>query len=86
MTNASVPESVTHGRVNQEHRLLCRHDRVHHGCTSISATVVVVPNDCTRSLKKLRLSGMSQTLEVRLQEAAGNWRNHVELLELVLQD
>ena len=38
------------------------------------------------ALKKLRLSGMSQTLEVRLQEAAGNRLNHAEFLELVLQD
>ena len=38
------------------------------------------------ALKKLRLSGMSQTLEVRLQEAAGNRLNHGEFLELVLQD
>jgi DNA replication protein DnaC len=38
------------------------------------------------ALKKLRLSGMSQTLDVRLQEAAGNRLNHIEFLELVLQD
>ena len=38
------------------------------------------------ALRKLRLSGMSQTLDVRLQEAAGNRLNHVEFLELVLQD
>jgi len=37
-------------------------------------------------LRKLRLSGMSQTLEVRLQEAAGNRLSHIEFLELVLQD
>ena len=29
-----------------------------------------------RALKKLRLSGMTQSLEVRLQEAAGNGLNH----------
>jgi len=39
-----------------------------------------------RALKKLRLSGMAQSLDVRLQEAAGNGLNHVEFLELVLQD
>jgi len=39
-----------------------------------------------RSLKKLRLSGMTQSLEVRLQEAAGNGLNHGEFLELILQD
>jgi len=38
------------------------------------------------AMRKLRLSGMSQTLEVRLQEAAGNRLGHVEFLELVLQD
>ncbi len=39
-----------------------------------------------RTLKKLRLSGMTQSLDVRLQEAAGNGLNHVEFLELILQD
>jgi DNA replication protein DnaC len=38
------------------------------------------------ALKKLRLSGMAQSLEVRLQEAAGNGLNHTEFLELILQD
>ena len=38
------------------------------------------------ALKQLRLSGMTQSLEVRLQEAAGNSLNHAEFLELVLQD
>ena len=38
------------------------------------------------ALKKLRLSGLAQSLEVRLQEAAGNRLTHVEFLELVLQD
>jgi len=33
-------------------------------------------------LKKLRLSGMLQTLEVRLQEAAANRLDHAEFLEL----
>jgi DNA replication protein DnaC len=37
-------------------------------------------------LRKLRLSGMIQTLDVRLQEAAGNRLSHAEFLELVLQD
>jgi len=40
----------------------------------------------TSSLKKLRLSGLAESLEVRLQEAAGNGLNHVEFLELILQD
>lgn len=38
------------------------------------------------SLRELRLSGMAQSLDVRLQEAAGNGLNHGEFLELVLQD
>jgi DNA replication protein DnaC len=37
-------------------------------------------------LRKLRLSGMAGSLEVRLQEARGNRLNHEEFLELVLQD
>jgi len=40
----------------------------------------------TESLKKLRLSGMSGSLEVCLQEASANRLNHREFLELVLQD
>lgn len=37
-------------------------------------------------LKQLRLSGLAQSLEVRLSEAAGNHLNHAEFLELILQD
>jgi DNA replication protein DnaC len=37
-------------------------------------------------LRQLRLSGLAQTLDVRLQEAAGHQLSHVEFLELVLQD
>jgi DNA replication protein DnaC len=39
--------------------------------------------DC---LKKLRLSGIAQTLDVRLQEAAANRLDYAEFLELVLVD
>ncbi len=39
-----------------------------------------------KALKKLRLSGLAQSLNVRLQEAAGNGLNHAEFLELILQD
>ena len=39
-----------------------------------------------RKLKTLRLSGLSQSLEVRLQEAVGHGLNHVEFLELILED
>ncbi len=38
------------------------------------------------TLCKLRLSGLAQTLELRLQEAAGNQLSHSEFLELILQD
>ncbi len=38
------------------------------------------------ALKKLRLSGLAQSLEVRLQEAAGHGLGHLEFLELILQD
>lgn len=38
------------------------------------------------TLRKLRLSGLAQSLDVRLQEAAGNGLNHAEFLELILQD
>jgi DNA replication protein DnaC len=37
-------------------------------------------------LKKLRLSGMAETLDVRLQEATANHLDHAEFLELVLAD
>jgi len=37
-------------------------------------------------LKKLRLSGMAQTLAVRLQEATANRLDHAEFLELALAD
>jgi DNA replication protein DnaC len=38
------------------------------------------------TLKQLRLSGLSQTLERRLQEAGANRLSHGEFLELILQD
>jgi DNA replication protein DnaC len=44
-------------------------------------------NDGLRStLKKLRLSGLLESLEVRLLEAAGHSLSHGEFLELILQD
>jgi hypothetical protein len=36
--------------------------------------------------RQLRLGGMLETLEVRLQEAMGNNLSHDEFLELILQD
>jgi len=38
------------------------------------------------TLKQLRLSGLSQTVDARLQEAAANRLSHGEFLELILQD
>ena len=38
------------------------------------------------ALRKLRLSGLIQSLDVRLQEAAGHGLTHAEFLELILQD
>ena len=39
-----------------------------------------------KTLKQLRLSGLLESLEIRLQEAAGNGLSHGEFLELILQD
>ena len=38
------------------------------------------------TLKQLRLSGLLQTLDVRLQEAVANRLGHAEFLELICQD
>ena len=44
-------------------------------------------NDRLQSaLHELRLSGLAQSLDVRLQEAAGNQLNPAEFLELIQQD
>jgi DNA replication protein DnaC len=40
----------------------------------------------TSALKKLRLSGLLASLEIRLQEAAGHGLDHAEFLELLVQD
>lgn len=39
-----------------------------------------------RMARQLRLGGLLETLEVRLQEARGNNLSHDEFLELILQD
>lgn len=39
-----------------------------------------------KRLRQLRLSGLAQALDVRLQEAAGHGLSHMEFLELILQD
>jgi DNA replication protein DnaC len=38
------------------------------------------------TLRRLRLSGLARTLEVRVQEAASHNLSHIEFLELILQD
>lgn len=38
------------------------------------------------TLRQLRLSGLAQTLDVRLQEAAAGRLEHTQFLELILQD
>jgi DNA replication protein DnaC len=44
-------------------------------------------NDRLQStLRQLRLSGLAQSLDVRLQEAASHQLSHIEFLELILQD
>ncbi len=44
------------------------------------------PSTLETTLKQLRLSGLGQSLSVRLQEAAANRLSHGEFLELILQD
>lgn len=39
-----------------------------------------------KNLRKLRLSGLAQSLDVRIQEAGGHRLSHAEFLELILQD
>ena len=48
--------------------------------------LTVINSTLATSLRRLRLSGLALSLEVRLQEAAGNGLNHMEFLELILQD
>jgi DNA replication protein DnaC len=44
-------------------------------------------NDRLQStLRQLRLSGLAQSLDVRIQEAQGHQLSHAEFLELILQD
>jgi len=38
------------------------------------------------ALRKLRLSGLAESLQIRLEEAAANRLTHAEFLELILQD
>ena len=38
------------------------------------------------TLRQLRLSGLGESLDVRLQEASSSRLSHAEFLELILQD
>jgi DNA replication protein DnaC len=44
------------------------------------------PSNLDSTLRQLRLSGLAQTLAVRLQEAGANRLSHGEFLDLILQD
>lgn len=46
----------------------------------------MMTNTITQALRQLRLSGLAQTLPVRLQEAVSSQLSHGEFLELLLQD
>jgi DNA replication protein DnaC len=46
----------------------------------------MIPDRLHFSLRQLRLSGLRQTLDVRVQEAVANQLSHLEFLELILQD
>jgi DNA replication protein DnaC len=43
-------------------------------------------DNLAKTLKKLRLSGLLESLEVRLHEAQSHQLNHLEFLELIVQD
>lgn len=43
-------------------------------------------DNLSQCLKQLRLSGLAQSLDIRLQEAASHHLDHREFLELILQD
>jgi DNA replication protein DnaC len=45
-----------------------------------------VNDNLAKTLKKLRLSGLLESLEVRLHEAQSHQLNHLEFLELIVQD
>ncbi len=43
-------------------------------------------NTLIQSIRNLRLSGLLESLDVRLQEASGNQLSHADFLELIFQD
>jgi len=54
--------------------------------TNFTMGVTAMNESLSSALRKLRLSGLAQTLEVRLQEAVSHSLSHAEFLELILQD
>ena len=46
----------------------------------------MITNQLKQSLLKLRLSGLRETLDLRLQEAASNQLSHLQFIELLIQD
>lgn len=46
----------------------------------------MIPDTMHLTLRQLRLSGVIQSLDVRLEEAAGASMSHLQFLELILQD
>lgn len=54
--------------------------------TSLPRGARLINEALRKTLKQLRLSGLLESLEIRLQEAAGHGLSHSEFLELILQD
>ena len=46
----------------------------------------MITNQLKQSLTQLRLSGLKESLEIRLQEAASNQLSHLQVIELLVQD
>src|SRR5438094_5433161 len=52
--------------------------------STLNPPLLMNPTSLETSLKPLRLSGLCQSLGVRLQEAAANRLSHAEFLELIV--
>lgn len=64
----------------------CQEAMVYQPACSFWQGVFRMNDHLRQTLKQLRLSGLLESLEVRLQEAASHHLNHAEFLELILQD
>jgi hypothetical protein len=49
---------------------------------TLERKLLVMNESLSLTLRKLRLSGLSETLDVRLQEAGGNHLTHAEFLDV----